>query len=80
MLIFFILMLLFIFFPSINGLFDILLGLFFNRTTQDKIITCRTKRTLFFLGSWAKSPRIRQSGNQLFLSSDSKYILREATC
>ena len=39
MLIFFILMLLFIFFPSINGLFDILLGLFFNRTTQDKIIT-----------------------------------------
>ena len=29
MLIFFILMLLFIFFPSINGLFDILLGLFF---------------------------------------------------
>ena len=45
MLIFFILILLFIFFPSINGLFDILLGLFFNRTT----ITCRTKRTLFFL-------------------------------
>ena len=28
--------------------------------------------------SWAKSPRIRQSGNQLFLSLDSKYTLREA--
>ena len=34
-------------------------------------------REFFFLGSWAKSPRIRQSGNQLFLSSDSKYTRRE---
>ena len=42
--------------------------------TKHAITRERSERTL---KKWAKSPRIRQSGNQLFLSSDSKYTRRE---
>ena len=42
--------------------------------TKHAITRERSERTL---KKWAKSPRIRQSGNQLFLSSDRKYTRRE---
>ena len=42
--------------------------------TKHAITRERSERTL---KKWAKSPRIRQSGNHLFLSSDRKYTRRE---
>ena len=71
------------YFPNI-----LLLDSFLFYTTQKSALqkftnllnrTVKIEGLNFLLSSelWAKSPRIRQSGNQLFLSSDSKYTRRE---